>query len=270
MAKTQIEWTDATWNPVTGCSPVSAGCQNCYARRMATRLRGRYGYPDGDPFCVTFHPERLGEPLKWRTTRRVFVCSMGDLFHEDVSFEFIDKAHEVMRYCRQHTFQMLTKRPERLKAFWDWRQNYYPYILNVGALNRGTVAQYRQLRPPENAWYGTSVEDQPTVDERIPHLLACPAAVRFVSCEPLLVPVDLTGFLDRIDWVIVGCETGPGRRPCNLEWVADIVAQCRAAGVPCFVKQVSVGRWPGRVSHEPAEWPEELRVREWPNMGGER
>ena len=212
---TKIEWTDESWNPVTGCTKVSAGCQNCYAERMAKRLRGRFGYPDDDPFRVTLHPDRLEQPLRWRKPRRVFVCSMGDLFHEDVPDEFIDQVFAVMALAKEHTFQVLTKRPERMKSYLSDRATYQRVRKeteegDVCGLYLDSLCgwEFRQAQnqwwtnlPPDrwplpNVWLGTSVEDQATADERIPQLLECPAAVRFVSCEPLLSSVDLTRWLE--------------------------------------------------------------------------
>jgi protein gp37 len=246
----KIEWTEKTWNPVTGCDKVSAGCKNCYAETMAKRLQamGTRGY-DG---VVNEHghwtgkinlvPDALDKPLHWRKPQLVFVNSMSDLFHEDVPFDYIDQVFDVMERCPQHTFQILTKRPERLAEYcnlWD------------------------EL-PLPNVWLGTSVEDQPAADKRIPHLLRCPAAVRFLSCEPLLGPLDLehlpsvSGFgrnLDalssagalgsdvpgRIDWVIVGGESGHHARPMHPEWARQLRDQCLAASVPFFFKQW--GEW---------------------------
>lgn len=213
---TGIEWTDETWNPVTGCSKVSPGCANCYAETLAlTRLTGKAGYP-GLPWTpanaaqnVVLRPERLRKPLSWREPRMVFVNSMSDLFHELVPWEYIDQVFDVMEQAERHTFQVLTKRPERMKAL---------------------------ARPvPANVWLGTSIEnDRWTV--RADHLRETPRATRFLSCEPLLGPLpslDLTG----LDWVIVGGESGEGHRPIDPDWVRDIRDRCIAAGVSFFFKQ---------------------------------
>ncbi len=216
MTKSKIEWTDATWNPVTGCTPVSTGCANCYAKRMAKRLAGRHGYPKTNPFTVTVHLDRLEEPLRWRKPRMVFVCSMGDLFHDDVPGDVIDKVFAVMELAPQHTFQVLTKRPHHMATY-----------LNARGFG---------LNPLPNVWLGTSVEDQSLAHYRIPYLLNCPAVVRFLSCEPLLGPLPNLN-LDGIHWVIVGGESGPGARPMNSDWARDIRNQCQAAGVPFFFKQ---------------------------------
>jgi protein gp37 len=420
---TGIEWTDATWNPVVGCSPVSPGCLNCYAATMARRLEamGRPEYVGltverggesvshtlkGRPTVVHRTPrrrvfsgvvrcleDRLLEPLHWRKPRRVFVCSMADLFHEAVPFEFIDRVFAVMALCPQHTFQVLTKRPERMAEYlrgltcgdvevdsvtglarlgcaagdmldgaWIWgegkrhRKAIENFITDTHDEEYACGACEDDDREPQpiawplpNVWLGASAEDQPRLDERVPHLLRCPAAVRFLSCEPLLGPVDLNrvggprevrAYGDKIaviptlphggpesiedslfvHWVIVGGESGPNARPCDVDHVRSIVRQCRAAGVPVFVKQL--GRWiggdnstfplnglvhkwlfesggtfttpilrselatgpdyrherpagaiafgvegGGNVKHgDPAEWPEDLRVREFPEV----
>ena len=212
-----------------GCTKVGLGCINCYAERMATRLRGRHGYPENEPFRVTPRPDRLEQPLHWRKPRMVFLCSMGDLFHEDVPTSFIQQVFDVMLRCPQHTFQVLTKRPERVKELAD------------------------QLPWPDNVWIGTSVEND-TVLGRISDLQAVPAAKRFLSLEPLLGPISdlpLTG----IDWVIVGGESGPKFRPMQDDWVREIRDQCVAANVKFFFKQ--------RAGLHPKKLGSELDGREW-------
>ncbi len=210
-ARSSIEWTEATWNPVTGCSKVSAGCAHCYAERMANRLRamGIARYRNG--FRVTLHPDLLDLPKRWRAPRLVFVNSMSDLFHEDVPLEFIWQVFETMRACPDHTFQVLTKRSARLRNIAD------------------------RLDWPANVWMGVSVEDVRVLD-RIADLRTVPATVRFLSCEPLLGPLDPLP-LNGIHWVIVGGESGPRARPLRAEWVRSIRDQCRATGVPFFFKQ---------------------------------
>lgn len=233
MNKTRIEWAEAVWNPVTGCTPVSEGCQNCYAKRMAYRLRGRCGYPEDEPFKVTLHPERLDEPLRWKKPRKVFVCSMGDLFHEDIDDGFLCRVFDIMIVAKQHTFLILTKRPERMKDF-------------IVRCVHGV---------PKNIWLGVTAENQQRADERVPILLKIPAAVRFVSVEPMLGPVNIDGYLGfngprrmgdglmyywvapKIDWVICGGETGPGARPMHPDWVRNLRDQCQDAGTPFFFKQ---------------------------------
>lgn len=233
--RSKIEWCDATWNPCTGCTPVSPACDHCYAERMAGR---NLPVTAGHGFTPTFHPDRLDVPLHWRKPRRIFVCSMSDLFHEAFTEEQIDAVFNVFAAAPQHTYMVLTKRPERAKEF-------------VGVVH-------------PNLWLGVTVEDQQRADERIPILLDTPAAVRFVSVEPMLGAVDLTDLTipvtdacmdhvdalycdvdseddlwhgNTIDWVILGGETGPGARPMQPEWALDLYRQCKAAGVPFFFKK---------------------------------
>jgi len=242
----KIEWTDVTWNPVTGCDKISPGCKNCYAERMAKRLAGRVGYPADDPFRVTLHYDKL-ETNFGKKPKKIFVCSMSDLFHPDVPFWFIETVHDVIREWHIHTFQILTKRPERILEYYKWRKEIY-------MPGRNSV-------PPENAWYGVSVENQKYADERIPILLQIPAKVRFVSVEPMLGPIDLfkingksKGFGVFFDWVICGGESGPGARPMKLEWARGLRDQCKQMGVPFFFKQID----------KKTPIPEDLNIREWP------
>ncbi|MFN4261779.1 MAG: DUF5131 family protein [Gemmataceae bacterium] len=209
--KSTIEWTEMTWNPVTGCSKVSEGCRHCYAERMALRLRamGNRRYVNG--FEVTLHDDLVDLPRTLRQPRVIFVNSMSDLFHEDVPEEFIARVFDTMVACPQHTFQVLTKRSRRLKEMGD------------------------RLPWPKNVWMGVSVEDARVLG-RIDDLRQVPAQVRFLSCEPLLGPMsDLN--LEGIAWVIVGGESGPGARPMKPEWVETILKQCRRAKVAFFFKQ---------------------------------
>lgn len=335
MSDTNIEWADVTWNPLAGCSEESLGCRNCYARRMAHRLTamGAAGYERGDNAVVrdgrwtgVVHtlPDRLDEPLRWHKPRRVFVCSMSDLFHPSVPFAFVDQVFAVMALCQQHTFLVLTKRPARMAEYLRSAIDHDNLQEEMDALTlrvEGEPFAYRQIHDPgqwplPNVWLGTSVEDQQRADERIPRLLNCPAARRFLSMEPLLGPVDLTdiGWVGRlsqhrgprasvcelnclseygISWVIIGGESGPGARPCNLDWIRRVVKQCKAAGVPVFVKQLGANcydeangiaghatKWPydilpsgpalrirDRKGGDMSEWPADLRVREWPQQG---
>ena len=280
---TKIDWTDESWNPVTGCTKISTGCKFCYAERKTKRLvaMGTAKYAAGFD-TVVCHPDTLEIPLRWKKPRLVFVNSMSDLFHKDVPDEFIAEVFYTMARTERHTFQLLTKRPERAVAalaelgpVWDHaafyqRDSEYP------------------LWPLPNVWLGTSVENQEMANERIPHLLRCPAAGHFLSVEPLLeeivlqqahctecdawVPGDLSwghpcGARDAhgkpldaceayrdlgIDWVIIGCESGPKRRPFKNEWARDLVQQCAAAGVPVFVKQLRDEH--NNVVRGPAEW----------------
>jgi len=206
-----IEWTEATWNPVTGCTKISAGCKNCYAERMAHRLQamGVKQYANG--FDLTLQPGTLELPLKWKRPRKVFVNSMSDLFHKDVPAEFIARVFEVMNRCPQHSFQILTKRPE------------------IAAMHAGG------LKWTENIWMGTSVENA-LVMHRLEDLKRVPARIRFLSIEPLIGALPRLK-LSGIDWVIVGGESGPGARPMKVEWVRQIREQCLAAGVAFFFKQ---------------------------------
>lgn len=209
--KSSIEWTESTWNPVTGCTKISTGCRHCYAERMALRLQamGQPNYRNG--FKVTCHPETLGLPLKWKKPRMIFVNSMSDLFHRDVPASFIDEIFFTMNEARWHCFQILTKRGSHL----------------ANLANRFTWSP--------NIWMGVTVESESYID-RIDELRKVPAAVRFLSLEPLLGPLPNLDLTD-IDWVIVGGESGPGARPMDAEWVTDIRNQCLASKTPFFFKQ---------------------------------
>jgi len=278
MNHTGIEWTTYTWNPVTGCSPISAGCDHCYARRMAYRLRGRCGYPSDDPFRITFHPDRLDEPLKLKKPSLIFVCSMGDLFHRLVEHEWRLRVFEAMANASHHHYLILTKRPRLARVFFqtceDWDPTEWP-----------------------NVWLGVTAENQATADKRIPQLFDIPAAGHFISVEPMLGPIDMARYLDicgrcptcqhweleanydvlgadpghvfcntchaevepdwrdGLDWVICGGETGPGARPMDSGWARDLRDQCRAADVPFFFKRMGNKR----------ETPDDLKVREMPS-----
>lgn len=337
--RTSIAWTDCTWNPVRGCSLVSKGCESCYAMKQARRFSAPgqpyHGLtmmgPQGPRWNGTIRlvPELLDEPLHWKKPRRVFVNSMSDLFHEDVPLDFIADTYAIMITAYRHTFQVLTKRPCRrhdlftnepiremiaIRAAAHINKLRGPHSLNatrnLAAWNAGTAS---------NIWEGASIEDQKTADERIPLLLQTPAAVRWISAEPLLGPVDLRLWLNVIprmrtpvsadsglpcgettldlmpsynintgeiikpllDWVVCGGESGPKARPCDVAWVRSIVQQCRAAGVPCFVKQLGAKpytlfgdgdgaahtlpmRLKDKKGGDPAEWTEDLRIREFP------
>ena len=247
---TGIEWTEETWNPVTGCTKVSSGCDHCYAERITERFHG-----PGSFERVVLHPDRLDKPLRWRKPRRVFVNSMSDLFHDDVPDEFLCRVFDTMALACRHTFQVLTKRHARMRSFvtrylsgdfTDW--------------SRGPLANTVD-QPPPNVWLGVSVEDRRWVGIRIPALRETPAVVRFMSCEPLLGPLDRLD-LDGIGWVIVGGESGAGARPMDPRWAVDIVRQCREAAVPVFVKQLG-SRW-GSGHHDISLFPPALQVREYP------
>ena len=230
---THIEWTDATWNPITGCTLVSAGCDNCYAAELtAGRLKNhpsRQGLARRNAAGVAkftgevrFNEKWLDQPMRWRKPRRIFVCAHSDLFHESVPDEWIDPIFAVMALCPRHTFQVLTKRPDRMMEYVRWTDN---------------------KRWPDHVWAGVSVENQYWADRRIPALLDVPANVRFLSVEPLLKAVDLRPFLDDIQWVIVGGESGAKARPLRAEWVRQIRDDCLDADRPFFFKQ-----WGGRTS----------------------
>lgn len=333
--RTGIAWTSSTWNPIRGCSRVSEGCRNCYAERVAARFThtrprgntGSRGVPvENGPFAgfatskgwtgrVELVEKALLLPLRWRKPRRIFVNSMSDLFHENLPDEAIDRVFAVMALSPRHTFQILTKRAERMRKYLTTRSKSAQPWKNA-ARTVGYALEFEGVSlvpfPLPNVWLGVSAEDQKTADERIPLLLQTPAAVRFVSAEPLLEAVDLTsqfGMLmsdedgeygpvlsPGLSWVITGGESGPGARPCDIAWIRSIVQQCKAAGVPCFVKQM--GARPierpssfeeklaflqrkrtgpvvinadganlvlrDRKGADPAEWPEDLRVQEFP------
>ena len=265
---TGIEWTDATWSPVTGCTKVSPGCAHCYAEDVAKR------FWKGRPFeDVRFHEDRLFKPLHWRKPRRVFVNSMSDLFHEHLPGQQIDAIFDVMFRTPQHTYQVLTKRADRMRLHMNV---YWP-------------------KPLPNVWLGVSVENQRMADERIPILIDTPAAVRFLSVEPLLSKVDLAAYLkghgdfqsSPIQWVIVGGESGPKARPCNIKWIEHVVAQCEYYVIPCFVKQLGAKPVGAGDTNDPwlavesddgtrpivlqdskggnwSEWPDSFRVRQFP------
>jgi protein gp37 len=334
-AKTGIQWTDATWNPVVGCTQVSPGCAHCYAKQLHDQrhkasLEGKMAAPQyREPFeTVQLKPDRLTVPLSWREPRRIFVNSVSDLFHDDVPDEYIAAVFGIMAAAEHHTFQVLTKRPARMLAFLrgESRPNgaslrewcYYAARDRIGKERLRGRNPWQHEWPLSNVWLGVSVENQRFADERIPLLLQTPAAVRFLSCEPLLARVDLTNLpgpfgtrfnsLDdstlraAIDWVIVGGESGTGAREFDMRWLFHIVTDCRDFGVPLFVKQL--GRapvvpndtvsdtWPGGIvplaeAYQPhhqgevapldlhdahganmAEWPEWLRIREFPATEG--
>lgn len=316
---TTIEWTGATWNAVTGCTAVSPGCRNCYAARLtATRLKSTPKYQGlailndsgrgvftGEVRC---HEEALAQPFRMREPTRIFVNSMSDTFHEAVPEDFLDLMFVTMALCPQHTFQVLTKRPDRAAAYLGDRTRRlarWAYALGIsidraghrftsyqeGAFIANEWAQGKRW-PLPNVWIGTSVEDQARADTRIIELANVPAAVRFLSCEPLLGPVDVFAELRRLrdmdaepkpgsgnkylHWVIAGGESGPKAGATDLAWIRGIVRDCKAAKVPVFVKQLGAHpfytRDDERVDMEPedrkggdmAEWPKDLRIREYP------
>ena len=269
MGTTKIPWTDETWSPVTGCTPVSEGCENCYARVMACRLRGRCGYPMDKPFRVTVHHDRLLEPNGWRKPRRCFVSSMGDLFHDNVSRDTILDVFITMATCPLSTFQVLTKRPRRMQEILC-SKGFAEAVLELAEELPAKPGEpsdgdgFLKLSwPLPNVWVGTSCETQQRADERISALLQCPAAIHFVSLEPLFSPVDLLpyvggwkngvcfcapGFGPRLKQVIIGCESrGSSLGRLSVDgtatpaewwgWVSKIADQCVEAEVPLFIKQ---------------------------------
>lgn len=282
---THIEWTEATWNPITGCSLKSPGCAKCYAMKLAgTRLRdhpSRAGLTTGSKAGpvwtgeVRFNKQWLDQPLRWERPRMIFVCAHGDLFHESVPDEWIDRVFAVMALAPQHTFQVLTKRADRMREYCTAMAAGERSVISAGKglAKPGVLAQRMSelakdnpacshTGPLPNVWLGVSVEDQARADERIPHLLATPAAVRWISAEPLLGPLDLRDFLypvpagrvryayhlggdypvlegvrPMLDWVVCGGESGAGARPMHPDWARSLRDQCAAADVPFFFKQ---------------------------------
>jgi protein gp37 len=313
MSRTKIEWSDFSWNPIVGCSKISEGCQNCYAEKMASRLATIENSPEEYIF-VTFWPipaniptgwngktafveSALEKPLRWKKPRKIFVCSMGDLFHESVPFDWIDKVMAVIALCPQHTFQILTKRPERMAEYFTNIEDRTEKIAECSMRapfgvwddadtvcdNLFDVFRDYRLTPLDNLWLGITAETQQRANERIPILKTIPAVKHFVSCEPLLSEIDFRQIVipkwycppmtveerfenkhfdyQGLDWVIVGGETGHNARPCKIEWIERIVEDCKAASVPVFVKQITVN---GKPSKNMAEWPEHLRLRDFP------
>ena len=216
-AQSKIEWTDATWNPVRGCTQISPGCKNCYAKTFAERWRGIPGHPFEQGFDIRLVPEKLGDPLRWASAKMIFVNSMSDLFHPKVPQEYIGQVARVMQAADWHTFQVLTKRPERMSK-----------LLN------GTLKKAAQA---ENIWWGVSVENRKHGLPRLTILKESPAKVKFLSVEPLLEDLGPNLDLSGIDWVIVGGESGPGARPIQESWVLRLRDQCAEQGVPFFFKQ---------------------------------
>jgi len=278
MGKSRIEWTEHSWNPLrakaidskpnisksghygTGCSMVSPGCNNCYAGTMNRRFYGNDYSHHSKPSEFFLDDRILKLPMQTRKPTTFFLASMCDLFHEDVPYGLISRVFSMMRYCRQHTFQVLTKRPHNMKK---------------------SLEKWGELwqMPFPNIWFGVSAENQEMADLRIPILLQIPAAVRFVSCEPLLGPIDIRKATHqhiqdrqrslnisyaqavRLDWAVVGGESGHGRRECKLEWVRKIVDQCQLTNTPVFVKQLQID---GKITKDIEGWPEYLRIRQMP------
>jgi protein gp37 len=318
MNHTKIQWTERTWNPVRGCSRVSKGCEHCYAETVAHRFNGP-GQPyegltvvnqsTGEPRwngTVKLVEEHLLDPLKWQKPSMIFVNSMSDVFHEAVPDDYIDRMFAVMALAPQHTFQILTKRPERMQKYLS---DPYRYVkIDTATRKIGLKGKAAPIQgnlpeggwPLKNVWLGVSAEDQRTAEERIPILLQTPAAVRWISAEPLLAPVKLPLFYvpagadpasmnkledaravyiaqlacTEINWVVVGGESGPNARPFDLNWAFAIVHQCLEAEVACFVKQLGARPFDGttplalidKKGGSMEEWPEELRIRNYPTL----
>jgi protein gp37 len=292
---TSIEWTNKTWNPVTGCTKVSPGCDHCYAENIARRFAGGKAFPNG--FAVTLHPERLFTPTTWRKPSFVFVNSMSDLFHDDVPDSFIAQIFAVMADTPQHTYQILTKRHGRMRSLIGDAFDGGQRLIQAAPDEATALSLTDTPWPLPNLWLGVSAEDQERAALRIPSLLETRAAVRFVSAEPLLGPIDLTRLARRnvlldalggdvadaadgavftgtpsvLDWVIVGGESGNGARPMELGWAEQLVEQCAAAGTAVFVKQLgsawarSHGYCTSPKGGEIRHWPEQLRVRQMPD-----
>lgn len=318
--KTGIAWTESTWNPVTGCTKVSAGCKHCYAERDWQRLASApHTIYAGRAFAdVRVHPERFDQPLRWRRPRRIFVNSMSDLFHEAIPDAAIDAILAVMLLAPHHTFQVLTKRPERMRAYFA-APDLYDRVLACANAVRATHPRLGLDSIPidnpasrfaRHIWWGVSAEDQETADVRIPILLQVPVAHHWLSAEPLLGPLRLdqvpvvaegplrphrlpSDRLPRLDWVVVGGESGPKARLCHADWITRIVKECAEAHIPIFVKQMGAvfideqdgvaghnlivdandqgwvrRRLDHRAGADPQEWPDTLRVREYPHEAG--
>lgn len=288
---TLISWTDESWNPIVGCSKISAGCVNCYAAEAAKSARlqqfPQYQKVKKWDGTVEFVESQLLKPLNWRSPKKIFTCSMSDVFHENALDEWRDRAFAIMALAQQHTFQILTKRPDIMLK--------YISELNVLRLKRSlpTNIEYSRLDfvklPLENVWLGVSVENQKAADERIPLLLQTPAAIRFLSCEPLLEEINIWRSLPireysgiptkekllfpGINWVICGGESGSRARPCHIDWIRSLVQQCQDAEIPVFVKQLGSNAYlqqsklklRDRKASDISEWPEDLRIQEFPN-----
>ena len=303
MGNTKIEWSQKVWNPVRGCTRVSPGCEHCYAERQSARFikPGQYahGFAERTPSGgsrwtgkLALIPEKLGEPLSWKQPALVFVNSMSDLFHERLSNRDIAAVFAIMAACPQHTFQVLTKRAARLPQWFDWLGDVAPVetLGRIAAAHTGRdfcdLSDGRPW-PLPNVWLGVSVEDQKRANERVLDLLQTPAAVRFLSCEPLLGPLDLRSVGDealkvnalnggwevprntashrqepRVHWVICGGESGPGARPMDISWMRSLQRQCEDAGVPYFAKQLGARPvWDG-CAGPGQRWPAGTRYRD--------
>ncbi|MEW5856430.1 MAG: phage Gp37/Gp68 family protein [Cyanobacteriota bacterium] len=290
---TSIEWTDRTWNVVTGCTPISSGCKNCYAEGIAKRFWGDRKFSD-----VQFHEDRLLQPLSWKKPQKIFVNSMSDLFHEKVTDEQLDRIFAVMALAHWQTFQVLTKRPQRALDYLSARNVSFRIARAAWYIKPHTIPSELQERiKPHlpNVWLGVTCENQKTANERIPLLINTPAAVRFLSCEPLLEKINIQKFFPTysadegtcgyepnqpISWVIIGGESGHNARICHIDWIRSIVSQCQAADVQAFVKQLGSSplqsqktetgfttsdiRLKNRKGGDTEEFPDDLKIREFP------
>lgn len=245
--KSTIEWTNSTWNPVTGCTKVSAGCDHCYAERLSERFRGVEGHPFESGFDLTLRPKRLEQPMQWRRPQLIFVNSMSDLFHKDIPTEYIERVFDTMERADWHIYQVLTKRSSLMRRFVQER--------------------YRDQAAPPHIWLGVSVENHAALT-RLRHLQQTNASVRFVSFEPLLGPIGAVD-LEDIHWVIAGGESGPGARPVRAEWVRALRDRCQAQRVAFFFKQWG-GRTPkaGGNTLDGRQWLEYPEVETGPGLGG--
>jgi len=300
MQKTNIAWAECTWNPVVGCTKCSPGCENCYAERMAARLNGIFAAKGDDDNWARYSNilkfdtsqreegravgwngqvelcyDRLEQPLHWRKPRMIFVPSMGDLFHPAVPFEFIDKVMAVIALCPQHTFQVLTKRAERMREYFNemalGKRHIGDSLRKIGQegfVQRLVVAKSMMVgkngmppyKTPANLWLGVTCCNQQEADKNIPFLLQTPAAVRFLSLEPLLERIVIHNWTG-IDWIIIGAESGPKRRPCDLKHVYSLAGQAKSMGVPVFVKQLDID---GKLVPDIEKFPKDLRIRQMP------
>lgn len=274
-AKTEIAWTDSTWNPLKGtkgrwhCTKVSEACDHCYAERMNVRFGGPKYRVGADDF--QFNDRTLGDPIRWRRPRKIFVCSMTDLFHEDIPDHMIDRVFGIMAACRfserhHHVFQVLTKRAKRMADYLnqnrkrEWADEAVHEYGGKDPDGLFDAIQFMPMDIPENIWVGVTVENQARAEERVPHLLEVPAAVRWMSVEPMLEPIRLAPWIHRLDWVVVGGESGPQARPMDLGWARGLKGQCDGSMTPFFFKQTG-GRGPKR---NWAPVPPDLDIREFP------
>jgi protein gp37 len=270
---TTIEWTAGpngepgnSWNPVTGCDRVSPGCSRCYAESIARRFAGGRGFPNG--FSITLRPERLSHPLTWRKPTRVFVNSMSDLFHKDIPAAYVAAVFAVMARTPQHTYLVLTKRPARMRALLE----YGARRLQFEADPEDAAVLAEAEWPLPHVQLGISAEDEHWAEVRQAELRRTPNALPWISAEPLLGPIHLgLDAAEHLSWLVIGGESGPGAAPMHLDWAYSLIGQCRAAGIPVFVKQLG-SDWARRngAAHpkggDPAEWPAALRIREYPQV----